>query len=374
MRRRKFLKIIGGSAAVAAGGTYIWAAPTATSARASWQTAGGYADPMRTALSYAILAPNPHNRQPWLVELLSSTEALLYCDDSRHLPVTDPLDRQITIGLGCFLELFDLAARRHQYRADIDLFPQGAHPKRLDTRPVARLKLTKEAQAPTSLFAQITRRHTDRKPYSAQRPSEQNLADLRSTVGTLLATSRDCALCENLRTICKDAARIEFTTPRTHAESVGLMRVGRKAVRANPDGISIEGPLMEILNVTGAVSPKALADHDSPAFKQGLKMYLDGIASATSFFWITTSDNSRLDQIAAGRAYARANLKATELGLAVHPLSQALQEYPEMAQHLANVHDALDIKAPARLQMLARIGYGRTHSQSPRWPLESRII
>jgi len=374
MRRRKFLKIIGGSAAVAAGGTYIWAAPTATSARAAWQTVGGHTDPMRTALSYGILAPNPHNRQPWQVELLSSTEALLYCDDNRHLPVTDPLDRQITIGLGCFLELFDLAARRYQYRADIDLFPGGAHPVRLDTRPVARLKLTKAGQAPAPLFTQITQRRTDRKPYSVRPPSEQNLADLRSSAGSLLATSADGLLCETLRTICEDAARIEFMTPRTHAESVALMRVGRKAVRANPDGISIEGPLMEILNVTGAMSPKALSDHDSPAFKQGLKMYLDGIASATSFFWITTPDNSRVSQIAAGRVYARANLKATELGLAVHPLSQALQEYPEMAPLLTRVHGALDIKSPARLQMLVRIGYGRAKSQSPRWPLESRVI
>ncbi len=374
MRRRKFLKIIGGSAAIAASGTYIWAAPTAKTARAPWQNAGIYTDPMRTALSYAILAPNPHNRQPWLVELSSDTEAVLYCDDTRHLPVTDPLDRQITIGLGCFLELFDLAARHNQYRADIDLFPEGAHPVRLDTRPVARLKLTRASQAPAALFAQITRRRTDRKPYSAQPPSEQNLADLRSSTGPLLATSRDSLLCENLRTICKDAARVEFMTPRTHAESVGLMRVGRKAVRANPDGISIEGPLMEILNVTGAMSQTALSDHDSPTFKQGLKMYLDGIASATSFFWIATPDNNRLSQIAAGRVYARANLKTAELGLAIHPLSQALQEYPEMAQYLANVHDVLPIKPPARLQMLARIGYGRARQQSPRWPLASRVI
>ncbi len=358
MQRRKFLKIIGGSAALLAGGSYIWAAPTAKSARAAWQNAGAYPDPMRTALSYAVLAPNPHNRQPWQVELISDTEAVLYCDDERHLPVTDPLDRQITIGLGCFLELFDLAAQHNQHRADIDLFPEGAHPKRLDARPVARLMLTPTIYSPPPLFEQIPKRRTDRKPYTSQRPSEQSLADLWSTAGPLLETSRDSALSESLRTISRDAARIEFMTPRTYGESVDLMRVGRKAVRANPDGISIEGPLMEILNVTGAMSPKALSDHDSPAFKQGLKMYLDGIATATSFFWIMTPDNSRVDQIAAGRAYARANLKASELGLSVHPLSQALQEYPEMAEQLSKAHKALNIKSPARLQMLARIGYG----------------
>ncbi len=374
MRKRKFLKIIGGATAVLAGGTYIWAAPRAKSARIAWQSAGAYSDPIRSALSYAVLAPNPHNRQPWQVELLSDTAAVLYCDDQRRLPVTDPYDRQTTIGLGCFLELFVLAAQHNQYRAHLDLFPEGAHPKRLDSRPVARLKLTKAKQTPAPLFTQITQRHTDRKPYTSQLPSAQNLADLQLDAGPMLSSSQENRLCENLRNICADAARIEFMTPHTHAESVALMRVGRKAVRANPDGISIEGPFTELLNRAGAVSPQALSDHDSPAFKQGLKMYLDGIETGNSFFWITTPDNQRTDQIAAGRAYARANLKASALGLSVHPLSQALQEYPEMSEQFAKIHKTLSIQSPARLQILARVGYGRANTRSPRWPLENRLI
>ena len=373
MRRRKFLKIVGGSAALLAGGTYIWAAPTAKSARAAWDTAGQYTDPMRAALSYAILAPNPHNRQPWLVDLISDTEAMLYCDETRHLPVTDPLDRQITIGLGCFLELFDIAARQNKYRADIDLFPMGGHTKRLDKRPVARLLLSPTDEAPDPLFKQITKRRTDRSPYSTRPPSDADLAALTAAAGDMSSATTTPIPTNALIITCKAAATTEFMTPHAHGESVGLMRVGRKAVRANPDGISIEGPMIELLNVSGAMSKQALADHDATAFKQGIKMYLDGVESAKGFFWITTPDNSRHAQIAAGRAYVRANLKATELGLSVHPLSQALQEYPEVAQQLDDVHRVLNVKAPARIQMLARIGYGATTTQSPRWPLDSRI-
>lgn len=373
MQRRKFMKIIGGSAALLAGGTYIWAAPTATSARAAWADAGQYTDPMRRALSYAILAPNPHNRQPWSVELISNTEAVLYCDKDRHLPVTDPLDRQITIGLGCFLELFDIAASNNSYRADIDLFPQGAHPERIDARPVARLLLTPVKQKPDPLFAQITSRRTDRSMFSEQVPSSQNLTDLQGAAGILSGTSTQAERVSQLRSVCNDAARIEFTTAHTHAESVDLMRVGRKAVIANPDGISIEGAVIELLNVSGALSKEALADHGATAFKQGMKMYLDGVDSSKGFFWVVTPDNSRASQIAAGRAYVRGNLKAAELGLSMHPLSQALQEYPEMATQLSSIHKVMNIDTPARLQMLARIGYGKAQTQSPRWSLDSRI-
>ena len=54
---------------------------------APW-TVSPHADPRITALAWAVLAPNPHNRQPWLVRLVGGDEALLYCDLERRLPVS----------------------------------------------------------------------------------------------------------------------------------------------------------------------------------------------------------------------------------------------------------------------------------------------
>jgi hypothetical protein len=42
------------------------------------------------AFRHAILAPNPHNRQPWLIKLEGSDGALISCDLDRRLPETDP--------------------------------------------------------------------------------------------------------------------------------------------------------------------------------------------------------------------------------------------------------------------------------------------
>jgi hypothetical protein len=124
MNKRSFLKIAGStSVIIAASGAGIGAfiaTRTPQAALRSWKTAGSqYADPMRNALSYALLAPNPHNRQPWVVDLKSDTEAVLTCDLQRLLPATDPFSRQIVIGLGCFLELFTLAAAHGGHRAQI---------------------------------------------------------------------------------------------------------------------------------------------------------------------------------------------------------------------------------------------------------------
>ncbi len=374
MRRRQFLKVIGGASVLGLAGGYIWAAPTAQSARAAWRNAGQYDDPMLFALSYAILAPNPHNRQPWQVDIISKDEATLYCDPDRRLPITDPYNRQITIGLGCFLELFNLAAKHNGTLAQITPFPQGANEKWLDDRPVAHIKLVASTPDDTTLFSQITRRRTDRTPFLDQVPSQIDLKSVQKAAGNTAHISNAAQVVSQIRGICKQSTNIEFLSPNIHTESASLMRVGRKAVTKNPDGISIEGPAIELLNLTEALNPKAMRDHNSSAFKQGLNMYQEAVSTAQSFLWITTSDNSRENQIAAGRAYVKANLKATELDLSMHPLSQSLQEFSEMADSLANIHQVLNVQSPNRIQMLARIGYGRSKKASPKWPLETRLL
>ena len=111
MQRRKFLMLAGGGVVVAAAGAGAFAATRRPSdALAPWAAAGGYSDPRMHALSYAILAPNPHNRQPWIVALEGEDTVVLRFDLDKQLPHTDPLDRQLTIGLGCFLELMTMAA------------------------------------------------------------------------------------------------------------------------------------------------------------------------------------------------------------------------------------------------------------------------
>ena len=125
--RRNVLMLIGGGVVVAAaaGSGYIATRGPSEAAREPWRRAGKYAEFRRSALSYALLAPNPHNRQPWLVKLEGENALTLYCDLDRRLPVTDPFDRQITIGCGAFLELLVLAAAQDGYQATVTPFPEG---------------------------------------------------------------------------------------------------------------------------------------------------------------------------------------------------------------------------------------------------------
>ena len=388
MQRRNFLKIAGtGGIILSAGaigsGVFI-TTRTPDSALHSWQTPGvAYTDPMRNALSFAILAPNPHNRQPWIVDLKSDTEALLICDKQRLLPATDPYSRQIVIGLGCFLELFEMAARQNGYRARIRLFPDGEPGKHLDSKPIAHLKLSDDPQIiKDPLFPHALNRRTNRNPYDTSLPIEaEKLAEILANATPIEAWASDIIAqgvthgprLDNLRELTRQALRDEILDPHAFQESVDLMRIGRSEIETNPDGISLGGAFLESLNLLGILNREKLADPESSAFKIGLDMADEQALTAMGFVWINTADNSRTAQITAGRRYMRIALSATRQGLSMQPMSQALQEYAAMQPYYKQIHALLSKHNGERIQMLARLGYTKDIAPSPRWALSTRI-
>lgn len=374
--RRQFLKVGAASIAVLGCGAALFAATRRPDvALAPWSSeTHNYADPRLRALSYGILAPNPHNRQPWVAELIGDTALALTCDLSRRLPETDPFDRQITIGLGCFLELFALAAATDGYRTEMEYFPEGAPQTSLDSRPIARLRLIQdEAAEADPLFVVAKDRRSNKEPYDTNRPvPEALLTELlgKGGKGLQVRGTVEPGTVSFLRDVSWRAHEVESFTPRTMQESIDLMRIGKAEINANPDGIDMGGFGLELLAGAGFLSREQLADAESTAFRQGLKMFKDLMFSAMGHVWIVSPDNSRRQQLLVGREWLRLNLRATALGLAVQPLSQALQEYDEMKSLYRELHEALEIAEPARIQMFARIGYGPTISPSPRWSVE----
>ncbi|MEQ9144216.1 MAG: twin-arginine translocation pathway signal protein [Parvibaculaceae bacterium] len=380
--RRKFLKIVGSTAVIAAAGAGGFAVTrTPAKARAPWELAGGlaYTEPRMRALSYAILAPNPHNRQPWQVDLSVPDEAVLYCDLDRLLPETDPFDRQIVIGLGCFLDLLRMAAAEEGRAVEVTPFPDGAPDRHLDTRPIARIRFDAPGTAePDPLFGRVLQRRSLKEPYDTARPvSDADLGALAESVptGVLVGATADPARRDALRDLSWRAHLVEVTTHRTLMESVDLMRIGKAEINANPDGIDVGGTaFLDALALAGILTREQLADPASAGFQQGLDMYEAMMFSAMAHIWLYTDGNSRTDQLAAGAAWLRLNMKATALGLGIHPLSQSLQEYEEMAPLYEEVHATLLDGTPGRIQMFARLGYGPDIAPGPRWPVETRIL
>src|SRR3990167_8076135 len=320
MHRRDFIRVLGGGTILAATGC----APAGADPRAAWvNTGAGETDIRRKALSWAILAPNPHNMQPWIVDLSVADEITLYVDRTRLLPVTDPFNRQIVIGCGAFLELLMLALSKQNRAATVTLFPDGEAQPRPDARPLFRVKIEDRQAAFDPLFDHVLARRTHRGAYTeAPVPTELATA-LRSAMATESTATAFVetapARVARLRDLVYRGAEIEAHTPPAHHESVERTFIGARDVAAHPWGISLDQPVMTAMNAVGVLTKPKMATPGTTAFKESLKFLKTGADTSRGFVWITTAANTRAEQIAAGRAYLRANLAAAGAGLGMHP-------------------------------------------------------
>ena len=364
LSRRKMLALVGGGTILAAtgGAAAFLATRTPHEARAPWGLAGAYGEVRRDALSWALLAPNPHNIQPWQAELIGEAEVAIWRDPARDLPHTDPFARQLTIGMGCFLELMVLAAAEAGYGVDLALYPKG------EDGPVARARFEAGQGTPDPLFAHAARRRSCKEPFDG-RPVPGELAAALGDYGRIVTDPAEVAV---LRDLTWHAWLIEMETPRTWKESIDLLRIGKAEIEASPDGIDLSGPMFDVLGPLGLMPREGMLAPDSMAVRQTAAAYRAVMESAPAHVVTTTPGNTRTDQIEAGRRWLRLNLATTGMGLALHPVSQALQEYPEMAGPYAEIHAAY--AGPGEtVQMLGRLGYGPDIAPTPRWPLEDKL-
>lgn len=382
MQRRAFVKILGGGVVLGAGMAGCSAEMPASAVQA-WTEAGRDSDLRRWILSYALLAPHSHNLQSWLVDLSRPDEIELRCDLTRLLPETDPFSRQIMMSQGTFIELLDIAARERGQRAEITLFPEGVFEQdKPDARPVARIRLVPDpAVTKDPLFAQVTRRRTNRNPYELARPvpaaAWQAMADAvrPHALGFGWVGADQPAALEQHRAIAAEAWRIELQTPRTFLESLKVMRVGAAEVAAHRDGLTLLDPKVVWLSRLGLFDRSKAPAPDSFAITGQIKDFAAKLDSTLGFLWMVSNGNDRIMQVNAGRAYARVQLAATAHGVIMQPLQQALQEYPEVARPYAELRRVLQAPQPTKtVQMWARVGFAAPVEPAPRRGLDAYLV
>lgn len=334
-------------------------------------------------ISYAMLAANPHNVQPWRVKLTGPSALDLYVDPTRLLPETDPPYRQVHISQGTFLENLDLAARQFGFRADFTYFPHGMYgPEVLEDKPVASVTLVRDARVRRDpLFDHVTTRHTNRRVFNRTPLTRGQINALRCAYDTLehpLGIAQDRALREKLAAILIEAMRIETSAGNRNRETINLFRFNDREVAQHRDGLNLEQ--MGVTGITKFMAEtfflsreSALADA-SGFCRSAVKYTARQANSAAAFGWIVSASNTRLDQIKVGRAYQRLFLTTAALGLAHQPMSQVLQEYQDMSSLQHELYDLLQVPPDHTVQMFFRLGRALGRNHAPRRPLNDLIV
>jgi hypothetical protein len=380
--RRRFIRLLGGGMVLAAGGAVTGCSTAMPDAAVRpWQNADAESDPRRFMLAHALLAPNPHNRQPWIADLTEPGRIHLVCDGTRLLPETDPFGRQILVGCGAFIELAVIAAARRGLAVSVVNFPSGVPaptelPKGIR---VATLTLGSPGSAAADpLFDQIVRRRTNKTAYANDRPLPVALtaawADTARAFGLRAGFVAGDAAMAPIRRITRESYEIESLTPRTWLESARLMRIGPDQIATHRDGISINAAMPRLMYAVGIFDPMEVPERGASSLQRVMDRWAP-IETGSGYLWLAGGDNARTTQLNSGRAYVRQQLQATAAGVDMHPLSQALQEFPEMRSSYQALHRELGVDpASGPVQMMARAGYALAPAgPSPRRDLASML-
>src|SRR5262245_14274196 len=334
--------------------------------------------PILEALRYGVTAPSSHNTQPWRIELTSRTEARLYFDPERALPAADPPGRQGHISHGTLIEMTAIAATSLGYRTEVELLPNGEMSlPEFGSKPTAILRLLADTdQAVDPLFSQILSRRSSRLAHQGPPLTDEERSRIQ-TQARFTGVEVGWVPQDLLVTVLDIAARamtIEVNDRVLFDEYLQWFRFSDREITKEGDGLTLDTSGLSGLSLTlGRVFTKPRTWHKSYNRRPYLKGFVDSVRTTRALLTLTTGTNTMRDWITAGRSYVRAQLTADELGLRFQPISQALQEYPQMDQLRTELANLMGIGAPAKLQMLVRVGRTHQPALSPRRVLSSMI-
>jgi hypothetical protein len=334
--------------------------------------------PIVAALRYGVTAPSAHNTQPWRIELVSDLEAHLFLDPNRMLPNTDPPGRQVHISHGTLIEMTAIAATSVGYRTEIDVLPDGQMSiPEFGTKPTATIRLVTEPGIEADpLFSQILERRSSRLAHQGPPPTDQERAHIEHNahfpgveVGWIPEDQRTRVL-----EIAAQAMTIEAEDHDLYDETRIWFRYSDREIAEKGDGLHADTAGLSGLSL--ALGRRFINDGNwHKPYNRGpyLKGFRRSVSATTALLTLTTATNTMRDWIVTGRAYVRAQLSAGSFGLRFQPISQVLQEFPQMDQLRTEMEQLVGITAPAKLQMLVRVGRTTPPALSPRRDLRAII-
>lgn len=382
MERRDFIRIIGTTGSILTL-PYILGACTHTNNNNNVRSLNRTTDMRLRLISYAIHAPNAHNKQPWLIRLQDNKRFQLYVDQERLLPETDPEARQIHISQGTFIEHLDIAAKQFGYLLEINYFPQGMYANDdIKSKPVAGFRLHRDHSIkPDPLFAYCVMRHSNKRIYDDS-DIESTILDELSTLPLMgdsqLQLSNRHDVLYTLPKLLTRAMAVEVSDHHRHMETVKMFRFNDAEINRFRDGFGIaqtgKSGISKWLIESLFISREDASRPGSAFIQQSIDLTQQQASSARAFGWLTTQGNDRLSQVLAGRNYARLNLRNHAMGLAIHPLSQILEEYKDMSDLKQEFYTYLKIPKKHTVQMLFRLGYAKFVPQTPRRDINNLLI
>jgi hypothetical protein len=357
MDRRKFIGIAGGTT-LTVGTTAYLLSDKSNLVRADIKPSDGNNAILKPdeekILFLASLAPSGHNTQPWFVKYLEPYHWIIGNDKSKWLPAVDPTQRETILSIGAFIQNLEYAAGAFGYTCDWNLLAATNQDER-----VMEVKLIKEASKNAFDIEKIKNRRTVRSNFLSDVLKSEDLNYLVNLepefVHYLPATSKESQFIDE-QTI--EANRLQAYRDPAQQELADWIRFSSRDAKKHHDGLTTAS--MEIEGFSGWVVRNSYSK-DSVMKKdfreRGIDQIKKEVSVSAGWILITSKENSVATLLETGRQMQRLFLKVREKGIAIHPMTQILEE--SSTRRTLNQ----SIRINENVQFILRTGYVKDYPQ-----------
>ena len=321
--------------------------------------AGSLFDQLKFLLRYSVLAPSGPNTQPWKLSI-KGNEVSLIADFSRSLPFLDPTHRTLFLSHGCLLANTLVAAEHFGFSYDLNYLPDGLHGER--TAAILFYKKVAEPRFP-DIFQEITRRHTNRRPFESRALEPEKLRTLKNCIdreGFRLDVISDNDGKDHLASILARSQKIQLGNKEMRKELATWIRSNNSRSKDGLPGYSFGYSDFE--SYMGSFIFGTFDMSSSRA-----KIENTNIRASPAVSVLSTDSDDKLTWVKAGMLFEALFLAATKLDVRFDLFSQPIA-IPELRQEMAEM---LNVKYP---QLLIRMGYAEPSKHTPRRPVEEVLV
>ena len=367
MKRRNFIALAG-TTIVTASGIYYLSSDTGNFNRADTRNKSDKNIPIKDAVERDILflasrAPSGHNTQPWFVIYIKPYHWIIGNDKSKWLPAVDPTQRETVMSIGAFLQNIEYAAQNAGYYCQ---FTQLASSNQDEN--MVEVHLIKSSRIEQFDIQKIKQRRTVRTKFLDVPLKEDDLNYLTRNeiefIHYIPNTSKEHQWL-NEQTIV--ANKIQTNRADAQKELSEWIRFSSKDAQTHADGLTVAS--LEIEGITAWYLRNFYKKSDvmTEGFKEkSVSNVLEQVAHSAGWLLITSKDDTVASLLETGKRLQRLLLKIQERNIAIHPMTQILEE--SSTRPLLQKSMGL----AQQIQLILRIGYIKNYPKpvSLRSPLE----
>ncbi|MGB5371243.1 MAG: hypothetical protein WBN18_12510 [Flavobacteriaceae bacterium] len=351
MKRRKFIKIAGGTVILAGGATYLLSDKSNVT-RSDTRAENTIKLPLRSdeinILYLASLAPSGHNTQPWAVKYIAPYHWVICNDKTKWLPKVDPTQRETILSIGAFMQNLEYAANNSGYDCLFEILAMTNQDENL-----VEVKLVKSGSSLTFNTDKIKTRRTVRSNYLNDPLKKEDLSylvnDEKDFFHFFGNTTKEFGWL-NEQTI--EANKIQAYRDEAQKELSEWIRFSSKDAEKYRDGLTTAS--MEIMGMPGWILRNFYRESNVMAKgfrEQGIDKVKSQVSRSAGWLLMTSKDNSLPALLETGMRMQRMFLKVRERGIAIHPMTQILEE----SQTAKSINRSIGISD--RIQFIIRTGY-----------------